>query len=76
MAWDPTTYGVDDALKDMLCDGNVVNVQFTENGVMKEYKDGHITDFEKADNPKGHNSFDFRQDENGIWRGSQHSSNS
>ncbi len=76
MKWDPKTdYGVDEALKDIAYNGSVVGVTFTENGVMKEYDDGHITDYVSADNEKGHNSYDYNQDSSGIWRGESHKSN-
>ena len=76
-SWDPKTdYGPDEALKDMLCDGNVKDVCFTETGIIKEYESGKMTMFDSADNAKGHNSYDFIPDENGVLRGSQHSSNS
>lgn len=74
MSWDPRKYDVDDAIKD-LAYGNVTDVRFTENGVMKGYKDGHVTDYVAADNDKGHNSYDYRQDKDGIWRGSPHKTN-
>lgn len=73
--WDPTTYGVDDALRDMLCDGNVKDVAFTENGVIKEYNDGHCSLYEKADNEKGHLSCDFRWDDDGKCTATPHSTN-
>lgn len=77
MSWNPKTdYGVDEALKDMLCEGPVKDVCFTETGVIKEYNDGHMTIFDEADNAKGHNSYDFREGPDGILHGSSHSSNS
>ena len=72
--WDPKDYSVDDAIKDIAY-GNLKDVLFTDNGVMKEYNDGHITDYVSADNDKGHNSYDYNKDSDGIWRGSSHKSN-
>lgn len=75
MSWKPSEYDVDDAFKDLLGPGNVNEVRFTENGVMKGYRDGHVTDYVDANNDKGHNSYDYRQDSSGIWRGTSHKSN-
>ncbi len=75
--WDPKTdYGPEEALKDMLCDGPVKDVCFTETGIVKEYENGRITIFDSADNEKGHNSYDFHPDANGIYHGTSHKSNS
>ena len=77
MAWDPKTdYDVKNALDDMLKEGPVKDVIFTETGIIKEYDDGHMTIFDSADNDKGHNSYDFKYDDDGNLEGSQHSTNS
>ena len=76
MSWDPKNdYGPDEALKDMLYEGPVKDVCFTETGIIKEYTDGHMTIFDRADNEKGHNSYDFRVGDDGLLHGSSHSSN-
>ena len=74
MSWDPRDYDVDDAIRD-LAEGSLSDVLFTDNGVMKEYPDGHITDYVYSDNDKGHNSYDYNQDSSGIWRGESHKTN-
>ena len=77
MAWNPKTdYGVDEALRDMLCDCPLKDVLFTETGIVKEYDSGRITIYDEADNDKGHNSYDFWEGSNGVFHGSSHSSNS
>ena len=76
MSWKPTKdYGAKEALDDLLKDGPVTDVLFTEHGVMKEYADGHVSDFVDADNDKGHNSYTYKQGSDGIWRGSEHKTN-
>lgn len=73
--WDPRNYNVDHAMNDLLVDGSAVDVMFTENGIMREYPDGHITDYVYDDNSKGHNSYDYTQDSSGTWHGDSHDTN-
>jgi len=55
--WDPRSYSVDDALKDIAY-GHCDNVQLTDDGVIKDY--GYkVTMYNAADNEKGHISTDF-----------------
>lgn len=77
MSFNPKTdYGPDEYFKDVLCEGPVKDVTFTETGIIKEYESGKMAMIDEADNEKRHNTYDFTYDENGNLHGESHSSNS
>lgn len=70
--WDPSSYGIENAMDDVLCKENGPDsVTFTENGVMKEYDrdDGscRIDEFTSNPNdPRGHDSVSYEINSDGT----------
>ncbi len=72
--WKPSSYDVDNAMKDMFSDSSrVTNVTFTDKGVIREYTnpDGStkVQLCEDADNEKGHVTADYHYDSDGNYIG-------